>query len=519
MQKVSNRLLLDVRTVTVTDKAFGAVGDGVTNDTPAFMAAVSYLASLGGGTVLVPPGTFLLDASNPSEVDWDNRACLWVQNNNIHIKGAGKGATTLKLKNGADAYVVKFGKRTGGTVTVSDCSLSDLTIDGNRANQTTPGETDNHWSAVDVVSNCQRIEIADLYIHDAAYYGVGMQRDGIKDSAIRRVTIDTCGADGIDWKNDSGTGTGNFVEDIIVKNFGQLALLSNPQAGVDLRSGVTASRIYVSGMAAATDLVGVRTLGDGDGTATTIPTQPTTLRDIFVLGNSGVDSVGVRLGARNSYVENAIVKACADGVRVSRPDCRMYAIQALSNVGSGIRLTSDATAPSLEADTAHISGALIRDNAAGIIYDSVDEVSVVGCDVRNNTGIGHDVRAGSTNINIRGGSISGNGTNLSDSGTATRVQDTSGFRTKNVVTGTAAIDSTGVKNITIAHGLAVTPAIQDVQLTLERNTNVGDWVSGFLWVTATDATNITAQLRVTTASATVGALVTVKATVEAKRGG
>lgn len=45
---------------------FGAVGDGLTDDTAAFNAAIAALISYGGGTLLVPPGTYrLLSAPNP----------------------------------------------------------------------------------------------------------------------------------------------------------------------------------------------------------------------------------------------------------------------------------------------------------------------------------------------------------------------------------------------------------------------------------------------------------------------
>ena len=44
-------------------KTYGAVGDGVTDDTAAFDAALKSLADAGGGTCLVPKGTYLISAS------------------------------------------------------------------------------------------------------------------------------------------------------------------------------------------------------------------------------------------------------------------------------------------------------------------------------------------------------------------------------------------------------------------------------------------------------------------------
>jgi hypothetical protein len=47
----------------VNVKTYGAVGDGVTNDTAAFNAALKSLAEAGGGVCLVPKGTYLISAS------------------------------------------------------------------------------------------------------------------------------------------------------------------------------------------------------------------------------------------------------------------------------------------------------------------------------------------------------------------------------------------------------------------------------------------------------------------------
>jgi len=47
----------------VNVKTYGAVGNGVTNDTAAFNAALKSLADAGGGSCLVPKGTYLISAS------------------------------------------------------------------------------------------------------------------------------------------------------------------------------------------------------------------------------------------------------------------------------------------------------------------------------------------------------------------------------------------------------------------------------------------------------------------------
>lgn len=46
----------------VSVKDFGAMGDGATNDAAAFQAAIDYCNSIGGGTVLVPAGNYIISA-------------------------------------------------------------------------------------------------------------------------------------------------------------------------------------------------------------------------------------------------------------------------------------------------------------------------------------------------------------------------------------------------------------------------------------------------------------------------
>lgn len=64
------------------------------------------------------------------------------------------------------------------------------------------------------------------------------------------------------------------------------------------------------------------------------------------------------------------------------------------------------------------------------------------------------------------------------------------------------ISSPGIKTITTAHGLASTPALEDVYLQVVEESNVDDWAYNLLKVESVDATNVVAKINVSTASVT-----------------
>ena len=77
--------------------SFGATGNGRTDDTAAIQAAINAAMAAGGGTVTVPPGTYLLDSYSPAPHPW------FFQNlrvgSNVTIQGT-PGAKFLQGPNG-----------------------------------------------------------------------------------------------------------------------------------------------------------------------------------------------------------------------------------------------------------------------------------------------------------------------------------------------------------------------------------------------------------------------------------
>lgn len=111
-------------------KGYGAAGDGTTADTSAIQSAINAANSAGGGVVFFPEGTYI-----------SGTLTLYSK---VHLVGSGPTATTLKLANSTNAALIQgdgfvalsAGDTTGG---ISDFSIRDMTLDGNKANNGTTG--------------------------------------------------------------------------------------------------------------------------------------------------------------------------------------------------------------------------------------------------------------------------------------------------------------------------------------------------------------------------------------------
>ena len=106
-------------------KAYGAVGNGSTDDTAAVQAAISAAAAAGGGTVYFPTGKYLVTPSGGTPA-------LTVDGNGIRLVGAGSKASTL-VKGGNGILIRMSGDHAdpSGAVHRRYCAIEDLGLNGN----------------------------------------------------------------------------------------------------------------------------------------------------------------------------------------------------------------------------------------------------------------------------------------------------------------------------------------------------------------------------------------------------
>ena len=459
----------------------------------AFNDAIADIAAAGGGDIWVmTPGTYLLDDTNPGAASWDNRRCIYINTDNLAIHMA-KGVV-LKLANGQDAHVIQIGSRTTTVLTVHNILIEGGEIDGNRANQVTPDPTNDHNQGIAVQSDCTKITIRDMHIHDCMYYGIGFQRQGFIDCTVDNVLIEDVGADGIDMKDDDATSRGNVCRAVRVRRFGLAAASIDPtQAGINPRGGWFVMDCEVTEFNG--DMHGIRVeLGVGHP----VNTFQSQVIGCYVEASATATTIGIYLNIPDGddcLVIGARVKGCSIGIDSAGNRNQISSSKAVSCT-TGFRLYQRNQMIGCSAQSC-TKGLVVREDE-----NQITNFQALTC----TTGV--EFEAAAANNALRGGDFSGNTTNVTDNGSNNAITGVIGIRTWASGTANFAIGSTGVKTVTVAHNLDFTPSLDDVTVSIKENTAVDDFALGFVKKTAVDATNVTLKINVTTASATGAATAT-----------
>ena len=145
--------------IDVKNSAFGAKGDGTTDDRVAIQAAIAAATALGGGTVFFPCGTYLCSKAG------GNPWCLTVPAN-VRLLGENIYGTTI-----LQAPVINSTRLI--YVTGNDATIEQLTLDGNSVNQTGVGDQ-RHGVFMDGGNRVKLLSIrSQNFTGDGWYFFVG----------------------------------------------------------------------------------------------------------------------------------------------------------------------------------------------------------------------------------------------------------------------------------------------------------------------------------------------------------
>lgn len=174
---VSEQLISDFLYDQLSVKMFGAVGDGITDDTDAMVKAFRFVAT-SGGSLFVPPGTYIVDPAGTTA----NTPLLAI-GSNMRIHGTG----TIKVKDKAGDYASLLASPFTISQEVHNLVIEGITIDQNVLANTS--------SAISVPTAATTAQVAIAVNGDIR--GITIRGVTIFASGINTISVNSQGADDV----------------------------------------------------------------------------------------------------------------------------------------------------------------------------------------------------------------------------------------------------------------------------------------------------------------------------------
>ena len=301
----------------VSVKDFGAVGDGVTDDTAAIQAAINYANSAGGAVVWLPRGVYGINGATGG-LDLKQ---------NVVLTGDGPDATSLK--NITDQWRMVIGIRGGNNI-----GIKDLTIDGDwptripvpLATDAKRGEAIILWNGTSSLVN---FVVNNLRIKNTGHYGIGLENVEVRSAFLSNLVFQNIGGDCIDIKQT----TGYPKENLHISNVASLdgcghnSADHDNQTVIDVGGQCTLSNISIYNLDSYGSQLGncgvrfrapVNSLnrqGSAGSVATNIYVHSAKLDAEGSTSSKRI--IGVLVNDENIVVSNAVAENCYWGVRAA----------------------------------------------------------------------------------------------------------------------------------------------------------------------------------------------------------
>jgi parallel beta-helix repeat protein len=134
-------------------KSYGAVGNGIHDDTAAFQAAINSLPS-SGGTITVPAGTYLIDPVKKIQLRSYN-----------HLSMSSDAVLKAKTNSATRSYLIYAYNRT-------QVEISGGRLMGDRATHHYVSGSTSEWNHGIQILGCTHVTIRDLYVANCAGDGI-----------------------------------------------------------------------------------------------------------------------------------------------------------------------------------------------------------------------------------------------------------------------------------------------------------------------------------------------------------
>ena len=293
------------QTVSVTD--FGAVGNGLTDDTAAIQAAIDALATSGGGTLTFEPKTYIV--KNTSGL-----GCL-IAKSNVTLSGAG-APTVIKLGAAAGNCALLY-----SASAVSNITIDGVVFDGN-SGVITAYDTYGIW-----LENVTRLTINNCVFQNLRLDGMLLGQTAlakqvtVENSIFKNIGVAGFGANGIRVYYSQGLLiNANYFYDFIVS-----PIDTNPTPGGNLETNIIVTNNYIkngagwlpgySSISLLADRIlcqGNTVIGGGNIVVHDYAGSGQTTRDYRVIGNSLTNTVS---GITVNQGENSDIVVTSNVIR------------------------------------------------------------------------------------------------------------------------------------------------------------------------------------------------------------